>query len=197
MIDDLMASRPPRWARRLSLVVNASRKEIDFAHIAGRLPAAREAYSRTGSRFWRSQGPKSRERSFGNDPQAWASSCFMKKAAPFALASMPSASPVPAIRARMASRFPSRREDAERACPPNPRLGPMSCQSVLARAIRCGSKRAFAFMGRTWTRRCRPSRRGSPSRLASAGARKGGSPGCRAASSTSFLKGPVRFARRA
>jgi aminomethyltransferase len=41
IIDDLMVTRPaaPDADGRLFLVVNASRKEVDYAHIAGRLPA--------------------------------------------------------------------------------------------------------------------------------------------------------------
>jgi aminomethyltransferase len=41
IIDDLMVTRPagPGGDGRLMLVVNASRKEVDYAHIAGRLPA--------------------------------------------------------------------------------------------------------------------------------------------------------------
>jgi aminomethyltransferase len=42
IIDDLMVTRPagPGSDGRLMLVVNASRKDVDYAHIAGRLPAS-------------------------------------------------------------------------------------------------------------------------------------------------------------
>ena len=42
IIDDLMVTRPASATDdgRLLLVVNASRKEVDYAHIAARLPAA-------------------------------------------------------------------------------------------------------------------------------------------------------------
>jgi aminomethyltransferase len=41
IVDDLMVTRPasPSDDGRLFLIVNASRKEVDYAHIAGRLPA--------------------------------------------------------------------------------------------------------------------------------------------------------------
>ena len=41
IIDDLMVTRPlpPDEEGRLYLVVNASRREVDYAHLAGRLPA--------------------------------------------------------------------------------------------------------------------------------------------------------------
>src|ERR1700761_5231587 len=39
IVDDLMVTRPPGAAGTLRLVVNASRKEVDFAVIRGRLPA--------------------------------------------------------------------------------------------------------------------------------------------------------------
>jgi aminomethyltransferase len=42
IIDDLMVTRPaaPEEEGKLLLVVNAARKEVDYAHIAGRLPRA-------------------------------------------------------------------------------------------------------------------------------------------------------------
>jgi aminomethyltransferase len=40
IIDDLMVTRPASATGRLLLVVNASRKEVDYAHLVQRLPAA-------------------------------------------------------------------------------------------------------------------------------------------------------------
>ena len=57
MIDDLMASRSPD-GRGVFLVVNASRKEIDFAHIAGRLPSAVKIIPEPGLALLALQGPK-------------------------------------------------------------------------------------------------------------------------------------------
>jgi aminomethyltransferase len=57
MIDDLMASRSPD-GRAVFLVVNASRKEIDFAHVAGRLPAAVKLIPEPALALLALQGPK-------------------------------------------------------------------------------------------------------------------------------------------
>ncbi len=57
IIDDLMAARDADGAR-ISLVVNASRKEIDFAHIAARLPAGVTLEPQPGLALLALQGPK-------------------------------------------------------------------------------------------------------------------------------------------
>jgi aminomethyltransferase len=57
VIDDLMAARDA-GGHGLTLVVNASRKEIDFAHIAGRLPAGVRLEPRPGLALLALQGPK-------------------------------------------------------------------------------------------------------------------------------------------
>ncbi len=57
IVDDLMAARDPD-GRGLSLVVNASRKEIDFAHIAARLPAGATLEPQPGLALLALQGPK-------------------------------------------------------------------------------------------------------------------------------------------
>jgi aminomethyltransferase len=57
IIDDLMAARDADGAG-VSLVVNASRKEIDFAHIAARLPAGVKLEPLPGLALLALQGPK-------------------------------------------------------------------------------------------------------------------------------------------
>jgi aminomethyltransferase len=58
IIDDLMAARDPN-GRGLSLVVNASRKEIDFARIAAHLPSSVTLEPRPNLALIALQGPKS------------------------------------------------------------------------------------------------------------------------------------------
>ncbi|MGO9986208.1 MAG: glycine cleavage system aminomethyltransferase GcvT [Rhodomicrobium sp.] len=57
IIDDLMVTRDPD-GRGLSLVVNASRKEIDFAHISARLPATVQLIPELDRALLALQGPK-------------------------------------------------------------------------------------------------------------------------------------------
>ncbi len=57
IIDDLMVTRDP-GGRGLWLVVNASRKEIDFAHISGRLPASVQLIPELDRALLALQGPK-------------------------------------------------------------------------------------------------------------------------------------------
>jgi aminomethyltransferase len=57
IIDDLMAARDADGAG-ISLVVNASRKEVDFAHIAARLPAGITLEPRPDLALIALQGPK-------------------------------------------------------------------------------------------------------------------------------------------
>ena len=60
VIDDLMVSRSamPGTEGRLYLIVNASRKEIDFAHLRARLPAAVTVDERPSWALLAVQGPK-------------------------------------------------------------------------------------------------------------------------------------------
>ncbi len=144
MIDDLMASRYAD-GRGVFLVVNASRKEIDFAHIAGRLPSAVEIIPEPGLALLALQGPKAASVLSGMIPGV-DNARLHDEAALSASASALSAFPVRATRARMVSRFPSRRKTRKRLRDKSS-PSPMSCQSGLARAIRCGSKPASAFYG--------------------------------------------------
>ena len=57
IIDDLMITRDPD-GKAISLIVNASRQEIDFAHIAGALPPGLELTPRPERALLALQGPK-------------------------------------------------------------------------------------------------------------------------------------------
>ena len=57
IIDDLMAARDERGGG-ISLVVNASRKEADFAHLAARLPKSVTLHPETGRALLALQGPQ-------------------------------------------------------------------------------------------------------------------------------------------
>jgi aminomethyltransferase len=63
ILDDLMVTRPPEDgpADELWLVVNASRKAVDYAHIRERLPAGITLEPRTGDGLIALQGPKAAE----------------------------------------------------------------------------------------------------------------------------------------
>lgn len=60
IIDDLMVTRPaaPQEDGRLLLVVNAARKEVDYAHIAARLPAGLTLTPLTDRALIALQGPQ-------------------------------------------------------------------------------------------------------------------------------------------
>lgn len=59
ILDDLMVTRPAdaRLAGRLMLVVNASRKDFDFAHIAARLPSGVRLETKPAHALLALQGP--------------------------------------------------------------------------------------------------------------------------------------------
>lgn len=63
IIDDLMVTRPasPEDDGRLMLVVNAARKQVDYAHIGGRLPAAVALEIAEERALLALQGPRSAE----------------------------------------------------------------------------------------------------------------------------------------
>jgi aminomethyltransferase len=63
IIDDLMVTRPilPEEDGRLYLVVNASRKEVDYAHIAARLPAGIRLEPEESRGLIALQGPQAAE----------------------------------------------------------------------------------------------------------------------------------------
>jgi len=72
IIDDLMVARPanPAEAGTLNLVVNAARKDVDYAHIANRLPNGVTLAPSTEDALLALQGPKAVEVIAAHDPVA-------------------------------------------------------------------------------------------------------------------------------
>ena len=172
-LDDLMVTRPldaERRRRGLMLVVNAARKDADFAHIAARLPKGVRLASRPDRALLALQGPAAggvlaslapdgcRPRlhdGAGHDASA-ASTVHVSRSGytgedGFEIS-------VAAERPRSLRRAAAGRRTA-------------SSRSASAPATRCASKPASASTATTSTRRPRRSRPGSPGRSRSAGAR--------------------------
>ncbi len=171
VLDDLMIAR---LGDRFFIVVNASRKDEDFAHLSSHLGSLCEIDRLEDRRCWRSRGraprvcsPNSGRMSPRCDSWMWwrprSTTC-------------PASSPAPAIAARTASR--------SRSPPTAPPMSPvacstipMSCRSASARAIRCGSKPASASTAMIWMSKPPLSKRrsnGRCRRCAAAAARAGG-----------------------
>ena len=146
ILDDLMVANP--GDEKLFLVVNASRKDIDFTHIAANLPSGVQLHEHEDRALLALQGPVaaaviSRLAPKPRRSRSWAWPRSL-------LQGFPAWSRAPATPARTGSRS---------RCPPKaPRpwlsafwTSPRSSPPASARAIRCGWRRACASTATTST----------------------------------------------
>ena len=125
ILDDLMVTRSadPAEDGVLMLIVNASRKHDDYAHIEARLPAGVKLLRADHRALIALQGPKAVEVLARHAPDV-AEMAFHVGDRARASAASTATSAAPAIPARTASRFPSRRPRSRRwpsCCSPSPR----------------------------------------------------------------------------
>ena len=168
VIDDLMVTRS-RDGAGLSLIVNASRQEIDFAHIRAGLPAGIELTPQPERALVALQGPKAAAVLSRVIPGV-EHLCFMESGA-FHVKSEPVQSRARATPGRTVSKSPSQRPPLKTSRA-NCSRSPKSSPSASARAIRSGLRRACRSTVRTWMKPPRRLRPGSPSPSASAGGPK-------------------------
>ena len=138
---------------RLFLVVNASRKEVDYAHIAEPLPAERAARAGAGARAARRCRARPRKpcmaklsRRRGWPCRSWRAASGTCRRASTAM------SRAPAIPARTASRFRCAAAKAEELCADCCWRRRACSPSASARATRCAWRRASASTATTSTR---------------------------------------------
>ena len=178
---------------RLLLVVNAARKDVDYAHIAARLPGnvTLTLADRPRAAGLAGAGRRVVMAKLSDDA---AKLQFMHVGSGEGRRLRLPRFAVRATPARTASRFRWRR--IRRRTSPGCCWRSRTCsRSASARATRCGWRRASACTATTSTRRPAPSRPVSPGRSRSGGGRKAASRAS-SASATSLARGPAPQARR-